>query len=89
MAELNKMAQNHFERLGIDRLYATVDGQMFILKDRAELHAGSGTVFELEAKPIATTETVEISQRETQEENPGTEQAAKTAKKSTRTINKK
>ncbi|MRG45503.1 hypothetical protein GFS24_10275 [Chitinophaga sp. SYP-B3965] len=47
--ELSSMAGEHFIRLGVSKLYATTDGQFFILENRAQLHAGSSlTVYKLE-----------------------------------------
>ena len=38
-----------FERLGVAKLYATDDGQFFVLQSRAQLHAGSKhTVYTLD-----------------------------------------
>jgi hypothetical protein len=47
--ELSAMAGEYFKRLNVSKLYATTDGQFFILQNRAQLHAGSTlTVYELE-----------------------------------------
>lgn len=42
--ELQEMAQEHFRKLGVKVLYATSDGQFFVLENRAMLHAGAGGV---------------------------------------------
>lgn len=47
--ELSSQAGEHFKRLGVNKLYATTDGQFFILENRAQLHAGTSlTVYRLE-----------------------------------------
>lgn len=54
LAELQKEAAPHFARFNVDTLYATVDGQFFLLENRARLHAGtSGTVYQLKKEPTA------------------------------------
>lgn len=40
-AELQKKAEPQFEKLGVNKLYGTSDGQLFLLSSRAHLHAGS------------------------------------------------
>lgn len=47
-AQLAEMAKERFETLGVDKLFATSDGQFFLLENRAQLHAGpKGMVHEL------------------------------------------
>lgn len=41
-SELENKAKVYFKKLGVSKLYATSDGQLFILESRAKLHAGSG-----------------------------------------------
>lgn len=48
-AELQEAAKKHFKKLGVNKLYATTDGQFFLLENRANLHAGKNlTVYKLE-----------------------------------------
>lgn len=50
-AELQALAKPLFTKLGVSKLYATTDGQFFILPNRATLHAGKTlTVYELESE---------------------------------------
>lgn len=53
--KLQEMAAVHFAKLGVDKLYATSDGQFFLLASRASLHAQKAhTVYALKAeKPKA------------------------------------
>lgn len=54
-AELQKMAKEHFEALRLKKLFATSDGQFFVLESRALLHAGSSlTVYALEDESQVT-----------------------------------
>ena len=47
--ELQEAAKPHFEKLKVNKLYATTDGQFFLLENRANLHAKSSlTVYKLE-----------------------------------------
>lgn len=41
-SELENKAKDYFKKLGVSKLYATSDGQLFILESRAKLHAGNG-----------------------------------------------
>ena len=41
------MAKTHFEKLGVQKLYATSDGQFFLLENRALLHANGKNVYSL------------------------------------------
>lgn len=44
--QLQEKAGEYFKKLGVSKLFATADGQFFILKNRAEIHAGKGKVYE-------------------------------------------
>lgn len=44
--QLQEKAVEYFKNLGVNKLFATADGQFFILKNRAEIHAGKGKVYE-------------------------------------------
>lgn len=47
--QLQQMAGEHFARLGVNKLFATSDGQFFLLENRARLHAGKkGSVYPIE-----------------------------------------
>lgn len=46
-AELQELAAPQFEKYGLNKLYATSDGQIFIMENRAMLHAGGGNVYTL------------------------------------------
>ena len=46
-AELQELAAPHFEKYNLNTLYATSDGQIFIMQNRALLHAGTGIVHTL------------------------------------------
>lgn len=45
--ELIVLAKPTIEQYGVNRVYATADGQMFLLENRAQLHAGKGVVYEI------------------------------------------
>lgn len=48
LKELQELAAAEFQRLQVNVLYATSDGQFFLLKNRAQLHAGKGHVYTIE-----------------------------------------
>jgi len=45
--ELNERAKEHFDQLQVNKLFATSDGQFFLMENRAQLHAGKGTVHKI------------------------------------------
>lgn len=52
LKELQKEAQKYFEQYGVNVLYATEDGQIFLLAARAQAHAGSGKVHKIEREDV-------------------------------------
>lgn len=55
LTELQEQAKKHFDKLGVQKLYATTDGQFFLLENRARLHAGpKGMVHCIEIKPTSS-----------------------------------
>lgn len=53
LKELQQAAKEHFERLDVQKLYATTDGQFFLNAGRASLHAGSShTVYPIEKAEV-------------------------------------
>lgn len=67
LAELQREAQKYFEKYGVNKLYATTDGQIFLLESRAILHAGKGKVHTIE-KEEEVAETSEAQKRLTAKE---------------------
>jgi hypothetical protein len=58
--QLQEMAKPHFKALGLNKLFATTDGQFFVLSSRAQLHAGSThTSYMLEDKTAIESSTAE------------------------------
>jgi hypothetical protein len=50
LSELNQEAQALLVKYGVNKIYATSDGQFFLLESRAHLHAGKNhTVYPIEA----------------------------------------
>ena len=49
-AELMGIARLVIEQYGVNIVYATADGQMFLMENRAKLHAGKGVVYEINAE---------------------------------------
>jgi len=47
--ELIELSKEHFKRLGVRKLYATSDGQFFLLYNRAFLHAKGRNIYTMEA----------------------------------------
>lgn len=64
-AQLKELAKDRFERLEVVRLYATTDGNFFIMQNRAQLYAGKdGNVFEIIKEGVSKEELDAISIRE-------------------------
>lgn len=48
LSELKENAKEHFNRLQVNKLFATTDGQFFLMENRAQLHAGTGNVHRID-----------------------------------------
>lgn len=52
LQELQQEAQKYFEQYAVNVLYATEDGQIFLLATRAQTHAGKGKVHKIERQDV-------------------------------------
>lgn len=62
LSELQKMAAERFERLQVQKLFATSDGQFFLIENRARLHAGKGNVYTIHKEEASEAEHAHIDE---------------------------
>lgn len=63
--ELQELAAQMFDKYGVDKLYGTTDGNIFIMHNRAALHAGSKLTIYTLLKPADSSDPQEKELNET------------------------